>query len=58
MSEINYFNFFALCSGDVMMIEQLKWIARMLETQIPQISGALPTQSNVLPPRDSVKVCV
>jgi hypothetical protein len=30
MTEINHFNFFVLCSGDVVMIEQLRWIAHML----------------------------
>jgi hypothetical protein len=30
MIEINYFNFFALSSGDVAMTGQLRWIARML----------------------------
>jgi hypothetical protein len=29
MTEINHFNFFALYSGDVAMIEQLRWIACM-----------------------------
>jgi hypothetical protein len=30
MIEINYFNFFTLFSGDVVMTEQLSWIAYML----------------------------
>jgi hypothetical protein len=30
MTEINPFNFFALCSGDAVMIRQLGWTARML----------------------------
>jgi hypothetical protein len=30
MTEINHFNIFALYSGDVTMIGQLRWIARML----------------------------
>jgi hypothetical protein len=29
MTQINHFNFFALCSGDVAMIGQLRWISRM-----------------------------
>jgi hypothetical protein len=30
MTEINYFNFFAFFSGDVVMIGQLRWIACIL----------------------------
>jgi hypothetical protein len=30
MTEINHFKFFLLLSGDVAMIWQLRWIARML----------------------------
>jgi hypothetical protein len=30
MTERNHFNFFALCSDDVVIIEQLKWIPHML----------------------------
>jgi hypothetical protein len=29
MTEINHFKFFAFCSGDVVMIGQLRWIACM-----------------------------
>jgi hypothetical protein len=29
MTKINHFNFFAFFSGDVVMIGQLSWIARM-----------------------------
>jgi hypothetical protein len=29
MTKINHFKFFALFSGDVTMIVQLRWIARM-----------------------------
>jgi hypothetical protein len=29
MIEINHFKFFALYSGDVAIIEQMRWIARM-----------------------------
>jgi hypothetical protein len=29
MTEINHFNFLALLSGDVAMIGQLRWIARI-----------------------------
>jgi hypothetical protein len=31
MSEINHFKLFALFSDDMVMIEQLRWIARMLK---------------------------
>jgi hypothetical protein len=30
MTEINHFNFFAFFSGDVVMTETLRWIARIL----------------------------
>jgi hypothetical protein len=30
MPEINHFKFAALCSGDVVMIGQIRWITRML----------------------------
>jgi hypothetical protein len=30
MTEINHFNFFFIFSGDVAMLGQLRWIARML----------------------------
>jgi hypothetical protein len=29
MNDINHFNFFALCSGDVAMIGLLRWISRI-----------------------------
>jgi hypothetical protein len=34
MTEINHFNFFCIFSGDVVIIGQLMWIARMLRELI------------------------
>jgi hypothetical protein len=34
MAKINYFKFVALYSGDVAIIEQFRWIARMLRELI------------------------